>query len=212
MIGMIQKEIKKALARLQYFAIGKVKEIDLANYMIKAEILTTGMITNWLRIGEDYVGNNFGHVKSPNIDDEVLIVFPCGDPSGQGIVVCRLYGKDLPPGITEDEEVYYHKSGTKITVRENGSIEVITKNEMQAVMDDAAKKITFNQGSHEMIMTGDGIYIGKANADQPLVQGNKFLSYLSKLKVICTAPGQLSSTPQPPPTKELLSDHYFTTK
>ncbi|MGB3341332.1 MAG: phage baseplate assembly protein V [bacterium] len=212
MISAVQKEIKKALSKLQYFAIGKIKEIDLANYMIKAEVLTTGMITNWLRIGEDYVGNNFGHVKSPNIDDEILIVFPDGDPSGQGIVVCRLYGKDVPPGITEDEEIYHHKSGTKTIVRKNGSIETTTKNGMQAIMDDEAGEIALNQGSHEMIMTGDGVFIGKRDASQPLALGYKLLSYLSKLKVICTSPGQLSSTPQPPPTKDILSDHYFTKK
>ena len=81
MIPEVRQEIRKILARLQYFAIGKIKEIDLARYMIRAEILTTGMLTNWLRIGEDYTGNNFGHVKSPNIDDEIFIVFPDGDPA-----------------------------------------------------------------------------------------------------------------------------------
>ena|GEM_PF-2369181 len=212
MIKTIQSEIKRALARLQYFAIGKVREIDLPNYMVKAEVLTTGMITNWLRIGEGYVGNEFGHAHAPSIDDEVLICFPDGDPGGQGFVIARLYGKDVPPSITEDEIIYKHKSGTQIVVRKNGSIETTTKSGMRAVMDDATKEIELDQGSHEMIMTGEGIFIGKVDADQPLVLGNKLLSYLSKLKVICTAPGQLSSTPQPPPTKELLSDHYFTTK
>lgn len=212
MIQAIQKEIKRALARLQYFAIGKVKEIDLANYMVKAEILTTGMITNWLRIGEGYVGNEFGHARAPNTDDEVLVCFPDGDPGGQGFVIARLYGKDTPPPITEDEIIRKHKSGTKTIVRKNGSIETTTKSGMKAVMDDEAKEIELDQGDHEIVVTGDGIFIGKVDADQPLVLGNKLLSYLSKLKVICTAPGQLSSTPQPPPTKDLLSDHYFTKK
>lgn len=212
MIKEIQNEIKRALAKLQYFAIGTVKEIDLPNYMIKAEVLTTGMITNWLRIGESYVGNEFGNARASNKDDEVLICFPDGDPGGQGFVIARLYGKDVPPVITEDEIIREHKSGTKTIIRKNGSIETTTKNGMQSVMDAEAKEIKLNQGVHEMVMTGDGIFIGKIDADQPLALGNKLLSYLSKLKVICTSPGQLSSTPQPPPTKELLSDHYFTKK
>jgi len=181
------------LAKLQFFAIGKVKQIDFVNYMVKAEILTTGMITNWLRIGEDYVGNNFGEAKSPNIDDEVFICFPDGDPSGQGIVISRLYGKDMPPEITEDEIIHHHKSGTKMIIRKNGDVEIIGL-------------------KHEIFIKGNKIFVGKVGASQPLVLGNKLLSYLSKVKVICTSPGQSSSTLQPPPTKEILSDHYFTKK
>lgn len=193
MIAQIQKEIKRALAKLQFFAIGKVKQIDFVNYMVKAEILTTGMITNWLRIGEDYVGNNFGEAKSPNIDDEVFICFPDGDPSGQGIVISRLYGKDMPPEITEDEIIHHHKSGTRMIIRKNGDVEIIGL-------------------KHEIFIKGDKIFIGKDGASQPLALGNKLLSYLSKAKVICTSPGQLSSTLQPPLTKGILSDHYFTKK
>lgn len=191
--GYLQKVIEKELAKLQFFAIGKVTKIDFKNYTVKAEILTTGMITNWLRIGEDYVGNNFGDAKAPNIGDEVFICFPDGDPSGQGIVMRRLYGKDIPPTITEDEVIHHHKSGTKITLRKNGDVEI--------------KGL-----EHEIIIRGNKIFVGKDEAGEPLLLGNKVLSYISKMKVICTAPGQLSSTPQPPPTKELLSDHYYTQK
>jgi len=193
MIAQIQKEIKRALAKLQFFAIGKVKQIDFVNYMVKVEILTTGMITNWLRIGEGYVGNNFGEAKAPNIDDEVFICFPDGDPSGQGIVISRLYGKDMPPEITEDEIIHHHKSGTKIVIRKNGDVEII------------------GQG-HEIFIKDDKIFIGKDGAKQPIVLGGKLLKYLSELTVRCTSPGQLSGTPEPPPTRDLLSDHYFTKK
>jgi hypothetical protein len=193
MIDEIRREARRILSRLQFFAIGKVKKIDYKNYMVQVEILTTGMITNWLRIGERYVGDGFGEAKSPNIDDEVLICFPDGDPSGQGVVVCRLYGKDLPPKITEDEIVCKHKSGTILIIRKNGDVEI--------------KGLL-----HEIFIRDDKIFIGKDGAKDPLVLGNKLLSYLSKVRVICTNPGQLSSTLRPSPSKDLLSDHYFTTK
>lgn len=193
MIEQIQQEIKRALAKLQFFAIGRVKKIDYMYYMVKAEILTTGMTTNWLRIGGDYVGDGFGEVKTPNIDDEVLICFPDGDPSGQGVVISRLYGKDMPPDFTEDEIIHHHKSGTKMIIRKNGDVEIIGQ-------------------EHEIFIKGNKIFVGKDGAKQPLVLGGKLLKYLTNLKVRCTSPGQLSGTPEPPPTREILSDHYFTQK
>lgn len=212
MIDQIQKVVRKELNKLQYFAIGKIKKIDFENYLVRAEILTTGMVTNWLRIGEGYVGNTFGEAKAPNIDDEVLICFPTGDPGGQGFVIARLYGKDLPPEITEDELVYYHKSGTRTIIRKNGSVEVISKSGLEIIIDDEGKKIKINQGDHQIVMKSDGIYVGSEGAKQPFVLGHALLKWLASMKVVCTAPGQLSSTPIPPPTKELLSDEHFTEK
>ncbi len=40
-----------------------------------------------MKIGEDYIGNNFGHVKSPNIDDDnVLASFSAAGPTHNGFV------------------------------------------------------------------------------------------------------------------------------
>jgi phage baseplate assembly protein gpV len=138
MIREIQEQIKKALAKIQFFAVGKITKIDLSNYLVAAEILTTGMKTNWLRIGTAYSGADFGLCWAPNIGDEILICFPTGDPAGQGIVVSRLFGKDAPPVATEDEIVLHHKSGTKIIVRKNGAVIIETQDKIHLLKENAA--------------------------------------------------------------------------
>jgi phage baseplate assembly protein V len=138
MIREIQEQINKALAKLQFFAVGKITKIDLPNYLVQAQILTTGMQTNWLRIGTEYSGADFGLCWAPNIGDEILICFPTGDPSGQGIVVRRLFGKDAPPAVTEEETVLQHKSGTKIIVRKNGAVVIETQEKIHLLEENAS--------------------------------------------------------------------------
>jgi len=138
MIREIQEQINKALAKLQFFAVGKITKVDLPNYLVAAEILTTGMKTNWLRIGTAYSGADFGLCMAPNIGDEILICFPTGDPAGQGIVVSRLFGKDAPPVATEEEIVLHHKSGTKIIVRKNGAVIIETPDKIHLLEENAS--------------------------------------------------------------------------
>jgi len=144
MIKQMQVEIKKALERLQFFAVGKVVAIDFDNYQVRAEILTSGMTTNWLRIGTEYSGNEFGEVKSPNIGDEILICFLDGNPRGQGVVLCRLFGKDLPPAISEDEIVKKHKSGTQVIIRKGGDY-IIESNKVHILKENASDTCVTSQ-------------------------------------------------------------------
>jgi hypothetical protein len=122
MIDLIRQEIQKTLSRLTFFAIGEIVKIDFSNYQAQAKILTSGMKTNWLRIGTDYSGDSFGEVKSLNIGDEVLIVFPDGNPGAQGIIIRRLFGKDAPPALGEDEIHILHKSGTDFLTKKDGEV------------------------------------------------------------------------------------------
>lgn len=48
-------------------------------------------------IGSGYVGDLFGSFAPLKIDDEVLVVFPRGDPNEGPIIVCRLYNAQLRP-------------------------------------------------------------------------------------------------------------------
>lgn len=122
MINLIRQEISKALSHLSYFAIGEIVKIDFASYQAQAKILTSGMKTNWLRVGTDYSGDSFGSVISLNIGDEVLICFPDGNPGAQGIIIQRLFGKDKPPALNEDEIHILHKSGTDFLTKKDGEV------------------------------------------------------------------------------------------
>jgi phage baseplate assembly protein gpV len=122
MIKTIRQEISKALSSLTFFSVAQITKIDYKNQLAKAKILTSSMKTNWLRISSDYVGDSFGEVKPLNIGDEVLICFPDGNPASQGIIIRRLYGKDVSPDQTEDQVHFKHKSGTDFLIKKDGMI------------------------------------------------------------------------------------------
>jgi len=210
MIDLIRHEIQKTLSRLTFFAIGEITKIDFGNYQAQAKILTSGMKTNWLRIGTDYSGDGFGEVKSLNIGDEVLIVFLDGNPGAQGIIISRLFGKDVPPELAEDEYFLHHKSGTKIMVRQNGNIEVTTKSDLKFFLDDAAKKITLDSTSDKIFMDSAGIKIGSESSGQALVLGYKLLVWLASHTHVSAPPGSPTSPPAPSPDQSLLSQRHKT--
>jgi len=124
MISAIRSEIRKALSGLVPTAIGTIEAVDLKAYQVQCRLKTSGQLTNWLRLGSDYVGDKFGLVVAPAAGDEVLIEFLDWNPSGPGIVTRRLFGKDAPPALKEDEIHLVHKSGTEVLIKSDGSIEI----------------------------------------------------------------------------------------
>jgi phage baseplate assembly protein gpV len=124
MIDLIDSRIRKALSGLTPCAIGVIEAVDLAAYQVQCRLKTSGQLTNWLRLGSDYVGDKMGLVIAPAAGDEVLIEFLDWNPSGPGIVIKRLYGKDSPPSLEADQLHLLHKSGTDILIKADGSIEI----------------------------------------------------------------------------------------
>jgi phage baseplate assembly protein gpV len=124
MISTIRSEIAKALRGLVPTAIGVIEAVDLKAYQVQCRLKTSGQLTNWLRIGTEYVGAGFGLAIAPAAGDEVLIEFLEWNPSGPGIVTRRLYGKDSPPSVDVDQVHFVHPSGTDILVKKDGSVEV----------------------------------------------------------------------------------------
>ena len=129
MLEIIRSEIRRALAGLVPTAIGTIESVDLAAYQVQCRLKTSGQLTNWLRLGSDYVGDKMGLVIAPAAGDEVLIEFLDWNPSGPGIVVRRLFGKDAPPSVDADQVHFVHKSGTEILVKADGSVEVLYKSD-----------------------------------------------------------------------------------
>lgn len=97
-----------------------------------------------------------------------------------------------------------------IKVKEN--VEIENQAGMHIILDGTNKEIKLNQGDHQIIMKQDGTHIGSESAKQPLMLGNATLRWLTEHKHITTTPGQPTSTPIPPPTKDILSDDHFTEK
>lgn len=113
----------QAEARLELY-LAEIVEVDRVGYRAKCKILTTGHRTGWCRIGTDYAGGGYGDVADVESGMEVLLGFVGGNPAGQGIVIRRLFGAAKPPALGTGEHVSRHKSGTVVTVEQDGKVKV----------------------------------------------------------------------------------------
>ena len=116
--------------RRKYLDFGTVIEVDPERYTARVKTVA-GIETAPLRILTGYSGDGYGIVIPPAVGDEVLVCFLDGDPFGQGVILGRLFGKDKPPNVAVKEINVTHVSGTRLIVRENGKVEIETKDKVE---------------------------------------------------------------------------------
>ncbi len=110
------------------FEIGVVREVDAENYRVKVEFISSGLITDWIRVATLYSGNGYGLLMMPDVGDEVLVA----NVHGEFVVIGRLFGGDRPPSCDEGEMVLKHVSGTEVRIRRDGEIEISINDSVQA--------------------------------------------------------------------------------
>lgn len=86
--------------------------------------------TGWIPVGSPWVGNGFGFIAPPNLNDLVLLLFAEGD-SQNPIAAIRIFNdEDVAPNVPSGECWLLHKSGSfiKFTNDEklllNGNVEI----------------------------------------------------------------------------------------
>lgn len=110
----VRAEVERVIARRVFFTFAEVKTVDWAGQRCRARILTTGYLTNWLRVAAGYASSEQGEMKPLSAGDEVLACFPTGDPQGQGVVLARLYGGNAAPALAEQAWGVKRQSGSLI--------------------------------------------------------------------------------------------------
>jgi uncharacterized protein involved in type VI secretion and phage assembly len=101
--------------------------------------------SNWARVAAPMAGNGRGFYCLPEVGDEVLVAFECGDMNFPYVLGALWGGKDKPPATNEDEEnnvrVFKSRSGHVIRFTDKGGeekIEIIGKDEKRRVVFDIA--------------------------------------------------------------------------
>ena len=59
--------------------------------------MVPGMVKIPCRVGQSYAGPSFGSSSPVDINDEVVVVIPDGNPANGGVVIACLYSKSDPP-------------------------------------------------------------------------------------------------------------------
>lgn len=122
----------------------------------------------WARVAVPYAGDNFGAFLIPDVDMEVLVVFPAGD-AAHPVVIGSLWNgaTSLPEtlgGDRVDRWTLTGRNGTRIAIIEESdgaeTVEISTPGGAIATLTDQdGGKINIEVGTHSITMESAGITI-----------------------------------------------------
>lgn len=122
----------------------------------------------WARVAVPYAGDNFGGFLIPDVDMEVLVVFPAGDSAHPVVIGALWNGSTSIPetigGDRVDRWTLTGKNGTRIAIIEELSgqetVEISTPGGAIATLTDQdGGKINIEVGTHKITMGSSGIAI-----------------------------------------------------
>ena len=92
-------------------------------------ILMPERVPETARVGTEYAGPGFGFYVPIEVDDEVLVGYPCGDPDEGLVVLRRLWSKSDPPPAEAQADpsmvLLHAKEGATVKIKATGSGTVI---------------------------------------------------------------------------------------
>lgn len=103
---------------------GKVSSVNPDTGNVRVVIQPDGVLSGWLPVLSQWVGDGWGMVCPPNPGDQVLLVPQEGDVE-QGVVVGRTYSiSQLPPKAPGGEFWLVHKSGSFFKLCNDGTLRI----------------------------------------------------------------------------------------
>lgn len=103
---------------------GTVTSVNSQNATARALIQPNNVLSGWLPVLSQWVGNGWGMTCLPNPGDQVLIVPQEGDIE-QGVIIGRSFSnQQLPPVSPADEFWLVHKTGSSFKICNDGTIRI----------------------------------------------------------------------------------------
>lgn len=144
---------------------GLISAYDPDKYAVKVRLMPEDIETAWIPMLVEHVGNEFGVLIGPEIDDQVLIGFADGDRDAPYIIARLHSDEDKPPRVEAGEILVMHKSKGFVKIDKKETITVQHKKKHRTIISDedgVAKVTTFlatnddgDQG-HSMVLENDG--------------------------------------------------------
>lgn len=104
-------------------AKGVVVSYDPDSYAARVVLKPADVLTGWLPIAAEWVGNGWGMFCPPSIGDLVAVAFTAAD-SGSGTITGRIFNdEDRPLSVPSGELWLVHKSGQYLKLLNDGTIE-----------------------------------------------------------------------------------------
>lgn len=139
---------------------GLISAYDPDLYAVKVRLMPEDIETQWMPMLTLHIGDEYGVLFGPEIDDQVLVGFRDGDKDDP-FIVCRVHSDEQkPPKVEPGEMLLMHKSKGYVKIDKNNTITTKHKKGHLIVMEhdenaDVAKITTSLQVSptsvHKMV-------------------------------------------------------------
>lgn len=128
MIDILSNVIKSHAAALDQstgqIKYGTVTSVNAQTGMARALIQPDSVLTGWLPVLTQWVGNGWGMVCPPSPGDQVLLVPQEGDIE-QGVIIGRAFSRQImPPAAPIGEFWLVHQSGSSLKLCNDGTVRV----------------------------------------------------------------------------------------
>lgn len=103
---------------------GTVTSVDVANGTARVSIQPEGVLSGWLPILAQWIGNGWGMVCPPAPGDQVVLVPQEGDVE-QSVIIGRVFSvKQVPPAAPSGEFWLVHQTGSFLKLCNDGTIRI----------------------------------------------------------------------------------------
>ncbi|WP_143461665.1 phage baseplate assembly protein V [Leptospirillum ferriphilum] len=123
-LDVMRREAERILAGKTFPRFGVIKNYDPNTYRAKVQVEPEGILTGWLPISSEYVGNGFGIFVGPAPGDTVVCQFIDGD-FGMGVIGSgKIFLPTMPPVPCPSGQVMLiHQSGTYFKLLTAGDLD-----------------------------------------------------------------------------------------
>lgn len=155
LLAVMRQQAKQVYGEAAEPRAGHVSSYNPDTGACRIKLLPEQVETNWLPVLSQWVGNGWGLIAAPSIDDPVIAIFLSNDWDN-GFIVGRLFNNDFQPPAAPSGELWaIHKSGTYLKLKNDGSLDI-----------KAATKVTGS--APQWNLTGTFNLTGTTNISGPL--------------------------------------------
>jgi uncharacterized protein involved in type VI secretion and phage assembly len=101
---------------------GLVQSYDPNTYSVKVALQPSGILTGWIPIETQAIGNGWGVAYGPQIGDQAVVDFADGDPEAATVSGFIYSDQDRPPPVPSGELWTVHKSTSALKFLTNGDV------------------------------------------------------------------------------------------
>lgn len=123
MLSMVRREVTRTISKLHKPPrVGLVSSYNKKLHAVKVKFQPEGTESGWIPLTSMAVGNGFGILSAPNVNDQVEVEFQEGSMGVARVRLRHFSSVDNPPQIDPGEHALIHQSGSTIYHKKDGTL------------------------------------------------------------------------------------------